>query len=105
MMVIGAQALPAAGHVLSLGYVGPAVRAGCATDAVRPRRRLVAVTSRGSWGAITAVAVSGRSASAISAESRHEVVTEEIDAARMGPIRLIRLAPVFTYDHGAARPC
>jgi phospholipid/cholesterol/gamma-HCH transport system permease protein len=87
MMLIGAQALPMTGLMsLSLGYV---LALQCAAelrrfDAVRFVVDLVAVSFTRELGAlITAVAVSGRSASAISAEVGTMVVTEEIDALRV----------------------
>ena len=82
-----AQALPMAGLMsLCLGYV---LALQCAAelrrfDAVRFVVDLVAVTFTRELGAlITAVAVSGRSASAISAEVGTMMVTEEIDALRV----------------------
>ena len=109
MLVIGAQALPMAGLMsLCLGYV---LALQCAAelrrfDAVRFVVDLVAVSFTRELGAlITAIAVSGRSASAIAAEVGTMMVTEEIDA-----LRVMGLDPVeFTLapnapgrlDHGA----
>ena len=86
MLIIGVRALPMAGIMsLCLGYV-------LALQSASELRRfhavefvvdLVAVAFTRELGAlITAIAVSGRSASAISAEVGTMVVTEEIDALR-----------------------
>jgi phospholipid/cholesterol/gamma-HCH transport system permease protein len=87
MLVIGVQALPMAGLMsLCLGYV---LALQCAAelrrfDAMRFVVDLVAVSfTRELGGLITAIAVSGRSASAIAAEVGTMVVTEEIDALRV----------------------
>ncbi len=87
MLVIGANALPMAGIMsLCVGFV-------LALQTASELRRfsalefvvdLVAVSFTRELGAlITAIAVSGRSASAISAEVGTMVVTEEVDALRV----------------------
>jgi phospholipid/cholesterol/gamma-HCH transport system permease protein len=87
MLRIGAQALPMAatmsfclGYVLALQSAAELRR----FDALRFVVDLVAVAFTRELGAlITALAVSGRSASAIAAEVGTMVVTEEIDALRV----------------------
>jgi phospholipid/cholesterol/gamma-HCH transport system permease protein len=87
MLVIGVDALPMAGVMsLCIGYV-------LALQSAAELRRfgalefvvnLVAVSFTRELGAlVTAIAVSGRSASAISAEVGTMVVTEEVDALRV----------------------
>jgi phospholipid/cholesterol/gamma-HCH transport system permease protein len=87
MLVIGANALPMAGimslcvgFVLALQTASELRRFGALEFVVD----LVAVSFTRELGAlITAIAVSGRSASAISAEVGTMVVTEEVDALRV----------------------
>jgi len=87
MLVIGANALPMAGimslcvgFVLALQTASELRRFGAVEFVVD----LVAVSFTRELGAlITAIAVSGRSASAISAEVGTMVVTEEVDALRV----------------------
>jgi phospholipid/cholesterol/gamma-HCH transport system permease protein len=87
MLTIGAQALPMAGTMsFCLGYVLALQSAAELRrfDALRFVVDLVAVSFTRELGAlIAAIAVSGRSASAISAEVGTMVVTEEIDALRV----------------------
>ena len=87
MLVIGANALPMAGVMsFCIGYVLALQTASELRrfDALEFVVDLVAVSFTRELGAlITAIAVSGRSASAISAEVGTMVVTEEVDALRV----------------------
>ena len=101
MLAIGASALPVAGIMsLCIGFV-------LALQTAAELRRLgalhfvvdlVAITFTRELGAlITAIAVSGRSASAISAEVGTMVVTEEMDALRVMGLDAVEftLAPKY----------
>jgi phospholipid/cholesterol/gamma-HCH transport system permease protein len=87
MLTIGVRALPVAGVMsFCLGYVG-ALQAAAELrrfEATRYVVNLVTVAFTRELGAlITAIALSGRSASAIAAEVGTMVVTEEVDALRV----------------------